>query len=142
MKSIFYPLLVVFSLLLNASCAKWLPENRIVGTWKLVEVEKRRLFDKQAITTGYENGTFTFNDGETAQYSDAIGPMNGNWRMRKEYYGENDSRTTFTLRLYNFNANRIIDWEFDRMHFRRSGDMLVAFMERSGYNYRYEFRKE
>ena len=136
-----YPLLFITSFLF-VSCGKWLPENRIVGNWKLVEVEKRRLFDKKTISTGYENGTFAFYDGETADYSDAIGNMSGNWRIRSEFYGQNETRNTFTLRLYNFNANRVIDWEFDRIDFRKSGNRLVAFMQRSGYEYRYEFRRE
>src|SRR5687768_9955736 len=136
-----YSLLVITSFLF-VSCGKWIPENRVVGNWKLVEVEKRRLFDKTTISTGYENGTFFFHDGETAQYSDAIGNMNGNWRIRSEYYAENATRNTFTLRLYNFNANRVIDWEFDRIDFRSSGKKLIAFMQRSGYEYRYEFRKD
>ena len=136
-----YPLFLITSFLF-VSCGKWLPENRIVGNWKLVEVEKRRLFDKKTISTGYENGTFSFYDGETADYSDAIGNMNGNWRIRSEFYGQNETRNTFTLRLYNFNANRVIDWEFDRIDFRKSGNRLVAFMQRSGYEYRYEFHRE
>ena len=136
-----YPLLLITSSLF-ASCGKWLPENRIVGNWKLVEVEKRSLFNKKAIATGYEDGTFAFYDGETADYSDAVGNMSGNWRIRSEYYNQNEARNTFTLRLYNFNANRVIDWEFDRIDFRNSGKRLVAFMQRSGYEYRYEFRRE
>ena len=136
-----YPLLLITSFLF-ASCGKWLPENRIVGNWKLVEVEKRSLFNKKAISTGYENGTFAFYDGETADYSDVVGNMSGNWRIRSEYYNQNETRNTFTLRLYNFNANRVIDWEFDRIDFRNSGKRLVAFMQRSGYEYRYEFRRE
>ena len=136
-----YPLLVIASFLFT-SCGKWLPENRIVGNWKLVEVKKRSLLDRKTISTGYESGTFVFHDGEAAAYSDAIGNMSGNWRMRNQYVGENLYRNTFSLRLYNFNANRVIDWDFDRVEFRKSGKRLVATMERSGYEYRYEFRKE
>ena len=55
MKSKFYPFFVLSLLLLFSSCKKWLPENRVVGTWQLVDAEKRRPFSNQSFSTGYEN---------------------------------------------------------------------------------------
>ena len=60
MNSKLYSILLIVVLPLFFSCKKWLPENRIVGSWKLVDVERRRTFDNETIVTGYENGTFVF----------------------------------------------------------------------------------
>jgi len=150
MKSKFYLAIFVSSLILFASCKKWLPENRIVGSWKLVEAEKRRFLSSDRIYTGYENGVFSFNDNGTASYSDTSIQMSGNWNMREEHNGYYDSdgnwhdeaRTVLTVRLYNFTANRVLDWYFDRIDFRSSGDKLFAFMDSPSYIYRYDFRKQ
>ena len=133
---------LVLSPLLFLSCSKWLPENRIVGTWKLVDAEKIRVFDKDPINTGYESGVFTFNNDETASYSDAGGQLDGNWRIRLEYAGEDNNQHSFSIRLYDPTSNRTLDWYFDRIDFRRSGDRLFAFIDKFGYYYRYEFQRQ
>ncbi len=146
---LYLPVLLL-AVLFFSSCKKWRPENRIIGSWKLVEVEKRRLFDKETIRVGYEPGTFVFNENGTATYTDASVQMTGSWEMRRENTGYYDAdgnwqtngKTVFRVRLYNFSANRVIDWYFDRIDFRNSGNKLFAFIDGASYNYRYDFRKQ
>jgi hypothetical protein len=150
MRTKLYLPVLLLAVLFFSSCKKWRPENRIIGSWKLVEVEKRRLFDKETIRVGYEPGTFVFTENGTASYIDTSVQMTGSWEMRRENTGYYDAdgnwqtngKTVFRVRLYNFSANRVIDWYFDRIDFRNSGNKLFAFIDGASYNYRYDFRKQ
>lgn len=150
MKPKLYLLPLLLAVILISSCKKWLPENRIVGSWQLVDAERKRLFDNDHFTTGYEAGTFVFNDNGTATYTDPTIQLTGTWNMRRHgggYYDGNGtwqdrSRTSFEISMYNFPANRVLDWDFDDLDFRNSGDKLFAWMFGSSYRYRYDFRKQ
>lgn len=149
MKAQFY-LSIVLAIILFTSCRKWLPENRIVGSWKLVDADKKRWFESEDFTTGYESGTFTFSDNGVAIYVDANLQMSGTWSMRQRgggYYDgdgtwQDGTRTEFDVDLYNFPQNRVLNWDFDNIDFRNSGDKLFAYYNGAGYNYRYDFRKQ
>lgn len=150
MKSKFYPFLVLSLVFLFSSCKKWLPENRVVGTWQLVDAEKRRAFCNQSFTTGYETGVFTFYDNGDATYRDAAVTMTGSWNMRDIDGGYSDQdgnwqsqqRTDMLIKLYDFRSNRVLDWYFDYIDFRTSGNRLIGFVNGANYNYRYYFRKQ
>jgi hypothetical protein len=150
MKSTFYFAIFSSILVVLISCQKWLPQNKIVGSWNLEKAEKRRFLNSDRIFTGYESGIFVFNDDGTASYLDTAIQMNGSWDMRRILGGyadsdgnwHDESRTALIIHLYNFNANRILDWYFDNIDFRISGDRFIAFMDPPGYNYKYDFRKQ
>ncbi len=126
-----------------------MPENRIEGSWQLTELQKRRPFSNENISSGYESGVFTFNEDRTARYTDNNGTMNGSWEIRnvsRSYTDGDGNRQSETknilwIKLYDFSSNRVIDWYFDRFDFRSSGGRLFAFMDGSGYDYRYCFTK-
>lgn len=132
-----------------SSCKKWLPENRIEGSWQLTELQKRRAFSNEIVSSGYENGIFTFLEDRTARYADNNGTMQGSWEIRSvsrsytdgEGNRQSETKNILWIRLYDFSSNRVIDWYFDRFDFRSSGDRLFAFMDGSGYDYRYCFNK-
>jgi hypothetical protein len=60
MQSKLYSISFLFLVVSFSSCKKWLPENRIEGSWQLTELQKRRAFSNENISTEYRNGTFTF----------------------------------------------------------------------------------
>jgi hypothetical protein len=150
MKSKLYTLIPLFSFVsIFSSCAKWLPENRIEGSWSLTELQKRRAFDNENVSSGLEKGTFTFYENGTASYTDENGSLQGSWQMRNENgpgytndNGQRDTRRVLIIRLYNFSNNRVVDWYFNRFDFRSSGSRLFAFIESPNYNYRYCFNKK
>jgi len=146
----FYLLTLIFCSVLFTNCKKWYPENRIEGTWKLVEVQKRKLLSNDIYLTGYESGSFVFNANGNASYTDAAGVLTGTWSMHRSddgYYGSDgnwhgDRKTIFIVHVNNFAANRVIDWYFDNIDFRGSGDKLFAYIDRGSYTYRYDFRRQ
>lgn len=143
-----YPLALLCTLVI-ASCKKMDPETKIVGTWKLDDVVRRKFLNNDHLHTGYENGVFTFNDNGTATYTDTL-TMQGSWSMRREwrnYYDNNgDYRTEHNLVLHiflaNFAANRIIDWDFDDSQFKRSSNRLDGFIYSAFSTYQYSFRRQ
>lgn len=151
MKSKFYPLafLIIASFILS-SCKKWLPENRIQGTWKLVDAEKRRFLSNETFFTGYEKGVFSFYDNGDAVYADANGTMTGSWDMRKldaGYYDQDgnwqqNNKTDLYIKLYDFRNNRVLEWYFDYIDFKNAGRHLTGYMNGASYNYRYYFTKQ
>ena len=69
-----------------SSCRKNLPENRIVGSWKLVDVERKRLFSSETVTTGYESGTFTFFDNGMASFTDDMEKIKAEFQYLKRLF--------------------------------------------------------
>ncbi|NCU05982.1 MAG: hypothetical protein GXC73_18610 [Chitinophagaceae bacterium] len=150
MQSKLYTLsLFAFLFFTLSSCRKWLPENRIEGSWQLTELQKRRAFNNENVATEYRSGTFTFFEDRTARYTDGNGTMQGSWEIRSVSHTYTDSdgnrksetKNILWIKLYDFSSNRVIDWYFDRFDFRNSGQRLFAFMDGSGYDYRYCFSK-
>ena len=144
-------LLSVFILLITSfGCRKIIGprEDRLEGNWQLKYIERKHLLNWKDVTNRYENGIFTFFDDGAASYRDDLGDMNGIWQIRtvsEGYYDEdgswrNDSHFRFTLRLYNYADNRILDLEFDV--FRWKGrNRFVALYDTPTYTYRYDFRR-
>lgn len=145
-----YSILLLLILILFSSCMKWLPENRIVGNWKLTDVEKRSAFNNTPITSGYENGVFIFHENGTAVFTDTSGTMNGNWNIRNEQQGyyekdgnrQNNNGNVLIVKMYNFSSNRVIEWHFDEVYFRSSGKRIQAFIRSPSLRYCYNFRKQ
>ena len=137
MKSKLYFLLLA-PVLLFASCTKWLPntQQNIVGSWKIQSVERHTSYGSEHIYTGYEGGVFYFNNNGSAQYSDSYGQMNGTWRLVPRSV---DGTNSLELRLYDYHNTDAIEWEFYSLNF--SGTRLIAYMNKYGNEYRYEFRR-
>src|SRR5687767_9336804 len=126
-------IILLFCVFTLSSCSKWLiPEDKLEGSWRLAEVERKRTFNTETITTGYENGVFIFNENTTATYTDATGTMTGNWLLKYSSHTSYDaagqpstkSKVTLSIKLRDFPSNRFIDWMFDDIDFRNSNNKL------------------
>ena len=146
-----YSLILVSGLFFLTSCSKWFyPEDKMLGTWKLTEAERKRAFNTENIQTGYESGVFVFNENGTASYTDAIGILTGNWLLKRVNYttsnssgqATTDTNTILSLKIYDFPSNRFIDWQFDEIDFKNSGKKLLATIKGANYEYRYWFVKQ
>jgi len=137
MKTKLYFLILVSTVML-ASCTKWLPngQQNIVGSWKLESVQRQTSYGTEPIYTGYENGSFYFDNNGNAQYSDNYGQMNGTWRMVSH---PSDGTNSLELRIYDYHNSDAIEWEFYSTSV--SSSRIVGYMNRYGYEYRYEFRR-
>ncbi len=137
MKSKLYFLLLV-PILMLASCEKWVPDvqQNIVGSWKITSVEKQTPYGSDYVNTGYENGVFYFSNNGNAQYSDNYGQMNCSWRLTAH---PGESTNSMQLQLYDYYHNDAIEWEFYSVSL--SGNRIIGYMNRYGYDYRYEFRR-
>ncbi|MBS1512933.1 MAG: hypothetical protein JST86_18975 [Bacteroidetes bacterium] len=149
MKHLYSCVLLCTALIAFSSCAKLNPESKIVGTWKLDDVVKRRFLSNSHVGSDYTVGLFRFYDNGTATYTDTV-TLNGYWSMHYQYgyfyddYGNYSQRNYLVLRinLANFTANRFIDWVFDEASFKRSSDRLDGFMYYATSSYQYSFRRQ
>jgi hypothetical protein len=138
------------SLLLFSCNAFFMPEDRIVGKWKLSSMEKKRLFSTEHIATGYEEGYFVFNENGTGSYTDSKGTMTGTWSMRRhsratvDAFGKASTSSDYKLviKFFDFPSNRFIDWIFDEIDFRARRTLLVAEIDGASYNYKYWFERQ
>lgn len=149
MKKIYTLVLLCTSIIFISSCAKLNPERKIVGTWKLDDVVKRKFLSNDHLITGFEPGTFTFLNNGNATYKDTV-TLTGYWDMRYEdrsYYDGNgdyhqNNNLVLRIKLVNFASNRFIDWEFDDTQFKRSSDRMDGFIYTGFASYQYSFRRQ
>lgn len=149
MKHIYSLVLLSTAIIIFSSCAKLNPERKILGTWKLDDVVKRKFLNNDHLITGFEPGTFTFSNNGNATYKDTV-TLNGDWDMRYEdrsYYDGNgdyhqNNNLVLRIKLVNFASNRFIDWEFDDTRFKRSSDRLDGFIYTGFASYQYSFRRQ
>ena|SRR5215212_515477 len=140
MKSKLYLLLLVPVLTL-ASCTKSTiadDSNRIAGNWQISYVERQGNYGTEPVYTGYESGVFYFSNNGSARFSDSYGEMTGSWRMVQRSNGY-DGSNSLELRLYDYYNDDAIEWEFYAVEF--TGNRMIGYMNRYGYEYRYEFRR-
>ena len=141
MKSKLY-LLLLAPVLILASCTKSTIgdyNNRIVGNWQISYVERQGNYGTEPVYTGYEGGVFYLSNNGSARFSDSYGELSGSWRMIPRSDGYNGSNSSLELRLYDYYNDDAIEWEFYAVEF--SGNRMIGYMNRYGYEYRYEFRR-
>jgi len=145
-----YLLLLLLYSLLFYGCGSWLinREDRLIGRWKLASAAKLRIFNQDPISTGYEQGIFSFYDNGQAKYSEGSLEMEGSWRLRSvsnggyDMYGNlnSHSRTVFTVHLVNFQSNKVLNLDFDDCRFN-GRNRFTAEYETFSYSYRYIFER-
>ena len=151
MKPKFYALLLLAPVLFLASCKKWVAGNDynyITGNWELVAIDRYSNYGTEPVYSEFENGAFYFSNNYQAEYSDNYGRLYGSWNLMQRsdgYYDpygnwHNGPVNTMQLRLYDNNYDRrVIEWEFYAVEI--SNSRIIGYMNRYGYDYRYEFRR-
>jgi hypothetical protein len=140
-KTLLFATVIAF---IASACSKRI-EDRLVGSWKLISSYKQRTFDRDHFSTGYEAGTFTFNENGTAVYTSSTDTLTGYWNA--DHYTVNTGSDTKSLRhlkieLVNFLQNRLLFWEFDDFNFRNTWKTIRAEEYTLNYTRVYEFTKQ
>lgn len=154
MKRMLLPVLLAGSfMLLLSSCQKFVVKPSVPalsGNWYLQDASRYDSYKWQHITTGYENGTFSFRGNGDVSYRDALGTLRGNWSMysRNDSYYDGNGRYTngyhvmFSLQLYEAgNGNPAADWLFDDNDYD-GGNVFRATYTSGNYTYEYTFARE
>ena len=145
-----YLLLFLIIPLLFSECGRWLynREDRLVGNWKLVNASRLRSFHNKPISTGYEEGMFSFYDNGQARYSEGPLEMEGSWQLRSVSHGGYDingnhssnSSTVLSVHLVDFRSNKVLNLDFDDC-WLKGRDRFTAEYETFSYYYRYIFER-
>lgn len=132
-----------------SSCSKTL-EDRMTGTWKLEEANRRIATGTSPFRTGYEEGLFRLDDNGLATYIEGADTLSGYWRAGKHNKGiYNNSEGTWQARdmryllisVSNTQLHRTLEWKFDDIEFHSHNKGLRAEQYTLGFDRIYEFKK-
>jgi hypothetical protein len=152
-RTLHYFLLAGLVLFLASSCRKYVvtPDvPALSGRWYLLNAERYDGYQWQAISTGYESGTFFFKANGDLSYNDAIGPLHGSWNMYPVTSGYYDRHgryqegyhVVFSMALYESgNDNPAADWVFDDSDYNGGGTFTASYTS-GNYTYSYTFARE
>ena len=148
-------LIIRFSLILVAAftftgCSKVIyydEEVTLTGSWVLTDAAHKDEYGWYNVTTGVENGVFTFYNNGTARYTEAGVTMNGTWSVYNTnggYYDEHgsyysDSHQALQVNLDDPYGDESIDMYFENVRIRSNS--FVATNYRNSYVERYRFSR-
>lgn len=150
-----YLALGVFTLFSISACSKsifYRTEERLEGTWELEDV--RRFGFGRTPSFPFTEGTFTFTEGGTAEYSNRFGDYyRGSWDLRSNQIGQDcyyddwgnrscDTRDVYALNLtlIDFNAQDVRTEFFEEIRFF-SRRKFKAYIHRPGTTWVFVFIK-
>lgn len=119
--------LVVISAAILSSCSKdFLKpfEDRIIGTWRITDVNRVGVGGSSS-EVRFRNGSFTFNENGTLEYTDPDGNIySGSWDIQKRSIDNNIIRN-LQITAVDFNSQLVLSEFYDEMNFRGT-DHFVA----------------
>ena len=140
----FYTTTIALStLFLFESCTKDYTE-RIIGTWKLEDVD-RRGWGGSTSNLPFKDGSFEFQQGGTLIYTNTSGQIyKGSWDIRQEYYYDSDgnrqSSSALEITAINFTTQEVRSEYFNEIVFR-SNSTLRAYIHSGSHTYVYRFER-
>jgi len=148
MKTILRFTVVLFAIASLSSCTKTAFDqgSNIAGSWVLTDAARATSHGWQTISTGLENGVFTFYNDGTVSYKDDRISMHGNWYISNstgDYFDGNGypsygAHQSLDVQLIGYN-NSSITLNFE--NFLYAGNSFVGTDYYAGYAERYEFSR-
>ncbi len=126
-----YTLFIFLSLFFLSGCSKDLfrsYENRIVGSWKVTNVNRLGIGGNPE-NLPFRDGTFTFNSNGTLTYLDEFNnSYQGNWEISRIRQDDNNRRV-LKITAIDFSNQSVLSEYYDDMNFRGT-DFFVARIDR------------
>lgn len=134
---------------LFAGCSKVILVNDtpVTGSWVLTEAAQKDAYGWYSITTGVEQGVFSFYSNGTARYTEGHLVMEGTWTMNNAYggyydeYGNyyNDDHKSMSVHLSDYYGDNTINMYFDNV--KVYANSFVATNYKSNYIERFKFSR-
>jgi hypothetical protein len=141
MKNI-YSAVALLILLSLSSCSKDFLEkydNRVVGTWRITDVDRRGL-GGNINNLAFTQGTFVFSDGGQLTYTDASNNVyTGRWDIIKKYTNE-ETRRGLEISVADFANQHILSEYYDDMNFVGTNHFRTTIYS-GGHSYITHFRR-
>lgn len=119
----FYASVFIFSLFISAGCTKAY-QDRIVGTWRIDDIDKFGIGGSISNLPFKEGGSFSFLDDGTMTYTNSSGSLfKGTWSIQKKVLPDDDnSRVYQSLQItaVNFTTQEVLGEYYDDIDFRGS----------------------
>lgn len=149
MKSIIRLTLLMVAVASLSGCAKVVIDVQptITGSWVLTDAAHKDDYGWYSVTTGIEQGVFTFYNNGRARYVENGVTMEGTWNIQtvnSGYYDEygnyyTNSHQSMSLHLSNYYGDDTIDMYFDNI--RIYGGSFVGTNYNNDYIGRYRFSR-
>lgn len=149
MKSIIRLSLIVLAIASFTSCSKviLIKDEPITGSWYLSDAAHKDAYGWYGVTTGIENGVFTFYNNGTARYREGNYTMEGTWSVTYisgGYYDEygnyyTDRHQSLEVHVSDYYGGESIDMYFDHVKF--NGGSFVATNYNDHYIEKYIFSR-
>ncbi len=141
MKKLYFTLLS--SLLILAGCSKDFLKNyndRIVGTWRLVDVDRRGIGGNTG-NLPFRSGQFIFEeDGSLSYVNDAGEVYGGSWNISRQYGVNDDGNKTLEITAVNFTTQDVRTEIFERIQFTGT-NRFKGFIYSGAHTYVFYFRR-
>jgi hypothetical protein len=138
MKNILTPLLLLI-VLLNIGCSKESFDQKIVGTWNIVDVD-RHGSGSDPSHLPFREGQFTFNSDGTLTYTKAGVTYNGNWNIERKTIGESYVQA-LEITAIDFPSQVVLGEYYDDINFSDRGSRMKACIHEGRHSYTTHFRK-
>ncbi|NOT51089.1 MAG: hypothetical protein HOP10_07405 [Chitinophagaceae bacterium] len=138
MKNIFIPILLLF-VLLNISCSKESFDEKIVGTWNIVDVDRHGSGSDPGHLP-FREGQFTFSSDGTLIYTKAGVTYNGTWNIQRKTFGD-DSFQALEIMVIDFATQVVLSEYYDDINFSGGASRMKACIHEGRHSYTTHFRK-
>lgn len=149
MKSIIRLTLLMVAIASLASCSKVVVDVQpsIAGSWVLTDAAQKDSYGWYDVTTGVENGVFTFYNNGRARYVENGVTLEGTWNLSmvtSGYYDEygnyhTDRHQSMSIHVSDYYGDDVIDMYFDNV--RINGSSFVGTNYNNNYIGRYRFSR-
>ena len=149
MKSIIRLSLLVVAIASLTGCSKIVIDIQptITGSWVLTDAAHKDAYGWYSVTTGVENGVFTFFNNGRARYVENGVTLEGNWSIQtvtSGYYDEygnyyTNSHQSMSIHVSNYYGDDTVDMYFDNV--RINNNSFTGTNYNNNYIGRYRFAR-
>ena len=117
----------------------------ITGSWVLTDASQKDAYGWYGVTTGVENGVFTFYSNGQATYVENGSTLKGSWSMNTAstgYYDEagiyyNNAHQNLQIHVSNYKGDDVVDMVFDNVNIYPNSFVATNYMNHTIGRYKF-----
>ena len=117
----------------------------ITGSWVLTDAAQKDAYGWYGVTTGVENGVFTFYSNGQATYVENGATLKGSWSMNTAstgYYDEagiyyNNAHQNLQIHVSNYKGDDVVDMVFDNVNIYPNSFVATNYMNHTIGRYKF-----
>jgi hypothetical protein len=117
----------------------------LTGSWVLTDASQKDAYGWYGVTTGVENGVFTFYSNGQATYVENGSTLKGTWSMQTAstgYYDEggiyyNNAHQDLQIHVSNYKGDDVVDMYFDNVNIYPNSFVATNYMNHTIGRYKF-----